>query len=522
MRHDRFRRPGRPTVGVKGEVLSDFFDMRHDSGWLPAAGPPPRRRRVADVVRRVFTVVLCFAIGVALAVGALVWQGRHELIGTRIALNTLGQPPVSEAAPEPTGLSQAKTVLVVGDDSGDDLSPEFRDIGAGEREGHRTDTIMVLRIDPVRKEVTGINFPRDLFVTVCDGTRRRINAAWFVGGADCLVETVRDFAGITIDHYVQVNFEGFVNIVNAVEGVPMYIEEPMEDPKAHLDLPQGCVVLDGRTALGFVRTRLDNDFGRIARQQRFLKELADRATSLSVLANPMRLFQTVDAVGDLLTVDEDLSIGTMREFALTLRNVESENITLGTIPTVTDSSTGAFYEIPVEEGTQELLAAFETGTLPQYLGENPVDEPSESPTSPAGPKIAIDELAPIEVRNASNIQGLAGATAEVLTDAGVEVALVTDADRPEPDGVVIAYAPGKLTEAESLKVAAFPDAVLEQDQTADRVAVILPGDVDPDRISVVGAPDDEPSAAPADGSDDPSAPPQPSYANAEAVEDHDC
>lgn len=467
------------------------------------------------MLRRALTVVACFAVGVALAVGALVWQGRHELLGTRIALDTLGQPPASEDATEAAGLSTAKTVLVVGDDSGDDLSEEFSDVSGGEREGHRTDTIMVLRIDPVNDTVTGINFPRDLFIPLCDGSRQRINAAWFVGGADCLVETVRDFAGISIDHYVQVNFEGFVNIVNAVEGVPMYIEEPMEDPKAHLDLPAGCVVLDGRTALGFVRTRADNDFGRIARQQRFLKELADRATSLSVLANPVRLYQTVDSVGELLTLDEGLGVGTMRDFALTLRNVESGNITMGTVPTYTDSSSGAFYEIPSEPGTRDLLTAFEAGTLAEYLGEKPAGSPSESPSPAPEPKIPIAELAPIELRNASTTQGLADATSQVLTAAGIEVASVGDAERPEPDGVVIAYAPGQLTEAESLKVAAFPDAVLEQDQTVQRVTVILSGGVNPDRIRVAGAPTPELTERP-------SAPPKPDYANAKPVENQDC
>ncbi len=482
--------------------------MRRDSGWLPAAGPPPRRRRIGAILRRGATIALCFALGVALAVGALVWQGRHELVGTRIALDNLGQPPVSEAAAEPQGLSQAKTVLVVGDDSGDDLSPEFRDLGAGEREGHRTDTIMVLRINPQGNKITGINFPRDLLVTLCDGSRQRINAAVYTGGPDCLVETVRDFAGISIDHYVQVNFEGFVKIVDAVGGVPLYLEEPMVDPKAHVDLPKGCVELDGRNALGFVRTRIDNDFGRIARQQRFLKELADRATSLSVLANPVRLFQLVDSIGELLTVDEDLSVGTMREFALTLRNVESEDITLGTVPTATDSSTGVFYEIPVEGGTEELLRAFKQGRLAQYLGEAPADTASESASPAPEPRVPIDELSPVSVLNASNVTGLAAGTADVLREAGVTIGTVTDADRPEPAEVVIAYPSGMLTEAQSLQAAALPDGVLELDETVDTVSVILNRDVDPDMIDVAGTEESEP-ARPSP------APTRPDYVNAD-------
>ncbi|HEX6254754.1 MAG TPA: LCP family protein [Euzebyales bacterium] len=484
--------------------------MRKDSGWLPSAGPPPRRRRVATVLRRSLLVAVCFALGVALALGALVWQGRHELIGTQISLDTLGQPPVSEGPSEPQGLSGARTVLLVGDDSGEDLSQGFRNLGAGEREGHRTDTIMVLRIDPQGGKVTGINFPRDLLVTLCDGSRQRINAAWYVGGPDCLVETVRDFAGLQIDHYVQVNFEGFVKIVDAVGGVEMYLEEPMQDSKAHVDLPRGCVSLDGRDALGFVRSRMDNDFGRIARQQRFLKELADRATSVSVLANPVRLFQLVDSVGELLTVDEGLGIGTMREFALTLRDVGAGDISMGTIPTVTDSSTGAYYEIPVESGTRELLQAFERDELAQYLGDAPVDEPQPSESAAPEPKIPVDDLSPVTVLNASNITGLAASTAEVLAEAGMTVAMVGDADRPEPAGVVITYPPGKLSEAQSLRMAAFPDATLELGDESETLTVIVDSDLDPDLIDVVGAEEDEKSPQ-----ERQTAPPRPEYINAD-------
>lgn len=470
---------------MKGEALSDFFEMRRDGDWYPAQAPPPRRRRVGEFIRRALTVVVCFSLGVVLAAGALLWQGRHELVGTRIAVNTLGQPPASEESTEPAGLGGAKTVLLVGDDSDEGLSEEYQDLGAGERDGHRTDTIMILRIDPESKRVTGLNFPRDLRVPLCDGTQQKINAAWYFGGADCLVETVRDFTGIRIDHFVSVDFQGFVDIVNAVDGVTMYLEEPMEDPKAHLDLPKGCVTLDGRAALGFVRTRMDTDFGRIARQQRFLKELADQATSLDVMANPVRLFQTVDAVSDMLTVDDGMTISTMRDFALTLRGIKSDNISMATIPTTTDNSTGAWYEIPIEDQTEELIRAFKRGELAQYLGDAP-DSPSESASeSKPRPKIPLDELSPIRVLNASDVNQLAAETATVLTEAGATVAETGDAGEPEPTRVEIRYPSSRADEAVALRVAAFPDAALEEDTSIERVTVILNGDFDPDTMEIV-------------------------------------
>jgi LCP family protein required for cell wall assembly len=465
--------------------------MPRGTEWLPKEAPPPRRGGFGTFVRRALTVVLCFALGVALAAGALVWQGRDQLLGTRIEVSNLGEPPASSeaASEEDEGLSKAKNVLLVGSDSSDQLSEEFQDVATGDRSGVRTDTIMLLRIDPETTQVTGINFPRDLNIPLCDGSQQRINAAVFTGGPNCLVKTVRDF-----DHFVQVDFEGFVQIVRAVNGVTMYLDEPMQDPKAHLDLPAGCVTLDGRSALGFVRTRADTDFGRIARQQRFLKELADEATSLDVVANPVRLFQMVDAVSEMLTVDDSLGIGTMRDFATTLARVESEDIHMATVPTTSDNSTGAWYEYPIEDQTQDLLRAFKRGELAQYLGEAPSEKPSETASEQAPkPEIPLDELEPIAVLNASDVNQLAAETADVLSDAGVQVSATGDAGELEPARVEITY-PAKLKrEAKALQVGAFPDAVLERDPKADQVTVVLNRDFDPDLMDVAGGPSEEPS-----------------------------
>jgi LCP family protein required for cell wall assembly len=503
--------------GWKGQTLSDFLDMRRDDEWLPRQVPPPHRGRVGWFVRRAVTVVVCFALGVGLAGGVLLWRNRNELVGTRIAISNLGvSPESSEGESEPEGgLGEAKTVLVVGDDSGDKVRKDLRHVATGDRSGHRTDTIMLLRIDPQKKRVTGVNFPRDLRVPLCDGSVQKINAAFFVGGPNCLVETIREFSGVRIDHFVQVDFEGFVDIVNAVNGVTMFLEEPMSDPKAHLDLPAGCVTLDGVNALGFVRTRADSDFGRIARQQRFIKELADEATSLDVVANPVRLFQTVEAVGDMLTVDDEMTIGTMRDFALTLRGIKSDDIVMETIPTVTDNSTGLWYEIPIADQTQELLRAFKRGELAEYLGEVPEEGPSEAASdTPRKPKIPLDELSPIAVLNASDVSQLAADTASMLSEAGVQVATTGDAEVPEPGNVRITY-PGNLKpEARALKVAAFPDAVLERDPKAGRVTVVLNGDFDPDLMEVAGAEASEP--------EEPQVP-ENEYANAEPVKrDKNC
>lgn len=466
--------------------------MPRNGEWLPKEAPPPRRNGVGVFFRRALTVVLCFFLGVALVTGAFVWQDRDKILGTRIEINNLGELPASEEVSEQEqGLGKAKTVLLVGSDSSDELSEEFADVATGERSGVRTDTIMLLRIDPDRKQVTGINFPRDLFVTLCDGSQQKINAAVLEGGPDCLVKTLRDFAGVRIDHYVQVDFQGFAQIVKAVDGVTMYLQEPMQDPKAHLDLRAGCVTLNGRNALAFVRTRADTDFGRIARQQRFIKELADEATSLDVVANPVRLIRMVDAVRDMLTVDDSLGLRTMRDFATTLAAVKSEDIHMATAPTISHNSPGVSYEQPIPDQTEDLVRAFNRGELAEYLGEESPDEASEQAPKPT---IPLDELKPIAMRNASDVNQLAARTAGILSDAGVAVSITGDTDEPEPARVEIAYPAGLKREAKALQVGAFPDAVLEKDRDVDQVTVVLNSDFDPDLMDVAGAPEPEPPA----------------------------
>lgn len=510
-------------------MLSERSSIRRDGEWLPVHRHTAGRRR-ARFWRRIVAVVTCFALGAVLAGGVVVWRSRDTLVASqRVALDTLGEAPTasaSETASEsaaPEGLSTGQTVMLVGDDSGDDVDGAVADLATGEREGHRTDTIMILRIDPESGRVTGINFPRDLYLQRCDGTFGRINGAWDINGADCLVETVRDFAGITIDHYIEVNFAGFVQIVDAVGGVPMYLEEPMNDPKAHIDLPAGCVTLDGRSALGFVRSRADSDFGRIARQQRFLKELADQGTSLGVLANPVKLYKTVEAVSDALTMDDALGISTLRQFATTLRGVDSGDISMATIPTVTNSSTGAYYEEPIKSESQALLTAFKTGTLAAYLGEEPADDPAPSESSsepndaaPTGPTVPLDELSPVRVLNTSGIAGLARRTAEVLEAAGMEVLQTGDSSRTVQQ-VTIAYPPGTLIQAESLRDGVFPDAQLQPDSQLGSVTVLLDDEVVPEALDVAGStaselavPPDAPSSEAATEED------KPEYDNAEA------
>lgn len=456
-----------------------------------------------------------FVIGVGLAGMMLLWQGKQTLAETQIVVGNLDEPADAEREAEGVAaLTSVRTVLVVGNDTGE-VDEEYRDVATGERAGNRTDTIMLLRIDPDAREVTGIGIPRDTYIPLCNGARDKINAAWSLGGPECLIDTIRDFSGVSIDHYVEVDFAGFIGIVETVGGVTMYLDEPMQDPKAHLDLPAGCVTLDGRSALGFVRTRSDSDFGRIARQQRFLKELADEATSLSVVANPVRLFQLVESVGTTLKMDDQLDVRTLRQFAVTLRELGSEDLTMATVPTLTDNSTGNFYEIPIQEQTVALFSAFERGELAEYLGVEPAVDESEA-GQPDLPPIRVEDIPPITILNSTTIDGLAARTQEAIQALGFKVALVGDADEPALRISAIRYPSQLRAEAAFLESTAFPGAELEE-QGSSELTVVLGETYDPSQIRELPAS----ATAPPEPSAETAPPDPPEYKNAERPPGHE-
>ncbi len=255
-------------------------------------------------------------------------------------------------------------ILVVGSDSREGMTPEEqRELGTGSVGGKRTDTIFVLSVQGQRAAM--LSFPRDLYVTRCDGSSGRINAAFTTGdGPSCLVQTIRQLSGIELTHYLEISFLGFRDIVDAVGGVNVYLEKPISDASAHIDLPAGCNHLDGRDALGFVRVRkIDDDLGRISRQQYFLQQLAKSAASPSTIANPLRLFSTAGAVADALIADEDFGPIDMVRLGLGARGIAGGSLPSYTVPATPQTIGGAAVLVPKDAEAAPLFAAFRDGSV---------------------------------------------------------------------------------------------------------------------------------------------------------------
>ena len=175
-----------------------------------------------------------------------------------------------------------------------------------------------------------------------DGTRTEpmfamFNYAFQAGGSACTIRTVEKLTGVRIDHHVVIDFSGFKDMVDAVDGVEVCLSEPISDKAARLRLPAGRVTLDGEQALGYVRARKSlgngSDTGRMDRQQRFLGALVNKVQSNDVLLNPVKLYPVLDAATSSLTTDPDLaSLRGLYELVRGLRNIPTEHVQFLTVP----------------------------------------------------------------------------------------------------------------------------------------------------------------------------------------------
>ncbi|MCA1691632.1 MAG: LCP family protein [Actinobacteria bacterium] len=267
---------------------------------------------------------------------------------------------------------QVMNVLLVGSDSRERTEGDIADAtgkGQAGAEGQRSDTIMVLHIDPRAQKAAIVSIPRDLYVPIA-GTdySDKINTAFSVGGASTLVQTVQDNLGIEINHYVEVDFAGFERIVNTVGGVKIYLDAPARDANTGLDLPDaGCVELDGYQALAFVRSRFyesyeggdwvadeTSDLGRIQRQQDFIRRMMKKAVSQG-LTNPLTLNRLVNIGVDNVVLDGAMSTRDIVTVAKRFRSLDPNAVDMRTLPTFRDFVGDADVQLLDQAAAQEVI-----------------------------------------------------------------------------------------------------------------------------------------------------------------------
>lgn len=331
-----------------------------------------QRPRHRALVRRVALAAAAAAVVVAAAGagGALYLREKLDDVGTvdlHAALADRGA----------AGPSEPMTVLLVGSDGRDGV------------DGVRADTIMVLRLDPAADRAALLSIPRDLWVPIAgQGREQRVNTA-LAEGPEVLVRTVSDLLDAPIDHYVEVGFDGFRDLVDVLGGVEVAFPAPIRDEGSGLHIDQaGCVRLDGAQALALVRSRhlqhltagewridATGDLGRIRRQQDFLLQVVRRVAAAS---NPLTLNRLIDVAVDHVTIDAALSGRDLVDLARTVREIDV--VTFDVVPTTATVVGGGAAVLTTDDAA---IAAAVRRLLTAEPQPPEGDAPAPAPPSPA-------------------------------------------------------------------------------------------------------------------------------------------
>jgi LCP family protein required for cell wall assembly len=305
---------------------------------------PKRRGKVKKkhtVAKALVVITLALGLITGLGVSYLYRHFGGNLNGIDVSDQLENRPDKQDVE----GPKEPLNVLVMGSDTREGEGNNIDNLTGG---GQRSDTTILLHVSADRKRAYGISIPRDSLVTRPDcktkggetipgGTDVMWNEAFSVGGPACTIQQFEQITGVFIDHFIVVDFAGFEDMVDAVDGVEVCIPEDISDPAHGINIPAGTREVRGREALNYVRARYTlgdgSDIGRISRQQAFIASMVNKVKSANVLARPDRLLRFLEAATKSLTVDKDLgSIAKIADLALQFQDTGLDKIKFLTVP----------------------------------------------------------------------------------------------------------------------------------------------------------------------------------------------
>jgi LCP family protein required for cell wall assembly len=356
-----------------------------DETAMTAAGAAGRRRKANRNVfarhKALTAIAVILALVLATAGGYLYWL-NSQLGNIERADMGIQDPPEGT----PGDNDRPLNVLLLGSDNGaageQSVAQDLED-GEWTPFMHRSDTIMLVHIPADRDSVQLVSIPRDTWVHI-DGypynnERAKINAAFAFGGPSLARQTVEELTGIRIDHMAVIDWEGFRDLTSALGGVRVFIPETFYDSKQRITWEQGWQELEGAPALQYVRTRYDipgdkqGDYGRIARQQNFLRSTMSKLLSAGTMRNPIKIGKTIRVITSHLTVDDTWGNSEIRDLALSLRSIHSDKVEFLTIPTVCCdySNDGQSIVRLKKKQAEELFQAITDDDIAGYLQAHP-------------------------------------------------------------------------------------------------------------------------------------------------------
>ncbi|GAB3208837.1 hypothetical protein GCM10027294_20920 [Marinactinospora endophytica] len=416
--------------------------------------------------------------------GSLTAYGAYYDIYGNISQENIDRDALGDS---PAKVEGVVNIMVIGSDvrTGDNAN-------YGTAEGERPDTLVIAHLSPSRGSATLVNLPRDSLVDLpdCPATetkpgqaahRAMIGEAMNNGGVQCLWKTVQELTGVHIDHFVSVDFTGFKGMVDSLGGVDMCIPTDLKDEKAKLDLKAGQQTLNGEQSLAYVRSRYaqgdGSDLGRIERQQEFMGAMLRKVTSGDTLSSPTTLYDFLGSVTESITTDDEFTVDSMADIAITMREVDLGNIKFVTVPNgqAPDDPNRIAWREPDASQLFQAIAS-DTGLdtdAPEKDEEEKEEEPepAEADVAPAAPA----EVS-VTVHNGTDVSGLAAEIAATLQAEGFVIAGTGNPEGAPPERTTVYHDTGLRSHAQAV-AEALPDATVEElPGIGTTVRLVLAGD----------------------------------------------
>ena len=395
-------------------------------------GPGTRSARAHALGWVAVALALCLVVGSLAAY--LKFRSVWDSI-TRIDVTGLGQ--------QPPKFTSATNILVIGSDS---RAGPNRKFGAG-ISGQRSDTIMILHILPARRGVVVLSIPRDSVVPILscqpeDGTPgqvarpgiEQINATFAYGGPGCLWKTVEQTTQLHLDHFIELNFTGFEQVIDDVGGVSICLPFPIDDPLSKLRLSQGVHHVMGAEALAFWRARYigeGSDLQRIRRDQYLMASVLQGIKQKDLLGSPARLLKVITDAARSMTTDSGLTLAGMITIVDSLRGLPPGAVQFIELPTVEYGPNPNWVTWPASDTALFSAIAHDRGIRSVHTTA------ARRPDAPA-PAPAVDGVT-VRVLSGSGVTGIAGQAAADLTSRGVRISGTGDAAAFSYETSVIQY-----------------------------------------------------------------------------------
>jgi LCP family protein required for cell wall assembly len=366
--------PGGQTPGAAGPP--------GDGGGSAAGGSnrPAKRHNVfrRHLILTALAVVLLLVVGTA---SGYVWWLNHQIDSIQRVNAGLKEKPTKNHHEQNKPLN----ILLLGADHGNTGQSVAQDLKDGKWTPgqHLSDTMILAHITADRKSVQLVSIPRDSWVRIPGYPydvhgHSKINAAFSYGGPKLAVKTVEKLTGIQIDHLAIIDWAGFKDLTTALGGVRVYIPHTFYDDSQRIWWHKGWHTLEGKPALQYVRTRhglANGDFDRIRRQQNFMRAVMAKLLSSGTTRNPIRLSQVVGVITKYLVVDSTWQTDEIRNLALSLRNLQSSDVSFVTAPLGSyDMVAGQSIVRLDKKKCHVLWRDLRTGKLEQYIKRFPADK----------------------------------------------------------------------------------------------------------------------------------------------------